>query len=97
VLIVLILIVVVIQLVPPSRAAEIALAVLVNLLSSELSRVGPVVAHRLLRAALVALPATERDDQFDEWSDHLDAAESNGIHALGMRVLPPPTLRGLDD
>jgi hypothetical protein len=86
VLIVLILIVVVIQLVPRSRAAEIALAVLVNLLSSELNRVGPVVARHLLRAALVALPASERDDQFDEWSDHLDATESNGIQTLTLAL-----------
>lgn len=61
----------VVEFAPRSRAVEIVVALLVNLLNSRLNDLSPRVAHRLLRVALFTLPSYERDDQYDEWIDHL--------------------------
>jgi hypothetical protein len=82
VLIVLVLIIAVAELAPRNRLVDVAMALLVNLLSSQLSRLSPLAARRLLRVALVALPPSERGDQFDEWVDHLSTAGDDGVRAL---------------
>ena len=58
------------------------MALLVNLLGSRLGAPNPLAACRLLRVCLVALPSSERGDQFDEWVDHLSTAGDDGVRAL---------------
>jgi hypothetical protein len=81
-LIVMAVIFAVVEFAPRSRAVELVVALLVNLLSSRLNYLSPRVAHRLLRVALFTLPSYERDDQFDEWIDHLDAIGGSGLQTL---------------
>lgn len=86
----------VVELAPRSRAVEIMVALLVNLLNSRLNDLSPRVAHRLLRVALFTLPSYERDDQRDEWIDHLDAIGGSGLQtlicAIGLTVRGLPRL-----
>jgi hypothetical protein len=76
----------VVEFAPRSRAVEIVVALLVNLLNSRLNDLSPRVAHRLLRVALFTLPSYERDDQYDEWIDHLDAIGGSGLQTLTCAV-----------
>jgi hypothetical protein len=96
VLVVLALILAVVEFAPRSRAVEIVVALLVNILNSQFSHISPLVARRLLRVALFALPSSERGDQFDEWIDHLNAAGGRGIQilisAVGLIVRGLPRL-----
>jgi hypothetical protein len=86
----------VVEFAPRSREVEIVVALLVNLINSQLNNLSPRVAHRLLRVTLFTLPSYERDDQFDEWIDHLDAIGGDGlqtlISAVGLIVRGLPRL-----
>jgi hypothetical protein len=95
-LIILVVIFAVVEFAPRSRAVEIVVALLVNLLGTQLNHLSPLVAHRVLRVALFTLPSSERDDQFDEWIDHLNAAGGGGVQiwmsAVGLIVRGLPRM-----
>lgn len=71
-----------VMLLPRNRGAEVAIALLVHLLGSRMDYIGPRAARGLMRVALLALPSDQREDQFDEWVDHLRNAGDDGLHAL---------------
>jgi hypothetical protein len=56
------------------------------------------MARGLMRSALIALPRDERNDQFDEWIDHLRDAGDEGVQslivAIGLVVRGMPRLAG---
>ncbi len=81
-LLALVVIVAVLEFAPYSEVAKMALTPL----ASQLERLSALVAPRLLRVALLALPASERDDQFDEWIDHLEAARGSCAQTLILAV-----------
>lgn len=84
--VIILLLIVTVVLLPRSRGEEVAIALLVHLLGSRMDHLGPRAARGLMRAALVALPSDQREDQFDEWVDHLRNSGDDGLHALIVAV-----------
>lgn len=69
---------------------------LVTLLAAHLDRESGVLARMLVRAAARLLPANRRQDEVDEWLDHLETAGERGVlpltRALSITLIAAPSL-----
>jgi hypothetical protein len=64
-------------------------AVIVNVISTDISEQAPVLARKLITRAVQRLPATQRERYLEEWLSHLDQCEGvipKLLHSIGCVV-----------
>jgi hypothetical protein len=74
----------------------LVLPVVIGLLVAHLDRESGRLSRALVRAAARLLPAERRDDERDEWLDHVESAGERGLlpltRALSIALVAAPLL-----